>query len=101
MCTENDKAEVILHNIKQDIESLKDDMREVKQESQESRKIGAVTLMAFGFTLIGIGLSSLPYFPSISLGWFLSIIGFAVVVSAIVFYIKHQTSPKAKKTRDD
>ena len=98
MCTENDKAEVILHDIKQDIESLKDDMREVKQES---RGIGSVTLMAFGFTLIGIGLSSLPYFPSISLGWFLSIIGFAVVIFAIVFYIKHQTSPKAKKPRDD
>jgi len=85
MCAENDKKEITLHDIKQDIESLRADMKEMKLESKGT---GVVTQLAFAVTLIGIGLFFMQYSPTTYMQYFFMILGIILGVWAIISYCR-------------
>ena len=82
MCAENNKMEVTLHDIKQDIETLRHDMK------QEFRITGVVTNLAFALTLIGIGLFFMEYSPATYTQYFFMILGIVLGAWSIFSYCR-------------
>ena len=94
MCAENDKKEVTLQDIKQDIDSLRSEM------NKDTNSSALTSLFAFPTTMIvfGIGLFFQQHLPGSTDTWFFIVLGIAMFIVALVIYRRRQTPHKKQKT---
>jgi hypothetical protein len=94
MCTQNDKKEVTLQDIKQDIDSLR------KEMNKDTNFSALTSLFAFATTMIifGIGLFFQQHLPGSTDTWFFILLDIAMFIVALVVYRRRQAPHKTQET---